>query len=109
MLRPVAACALPALAIAFGWASIEQPRQGRDALLVAVLALTPALLPRRWQRVVAAAGAALVAGWVAFGVEPWELLPFRDEPVVGPGRGHGRSGRRRLLPRPPAVRAGAEP
>jgi protein-glutamine gamma-glutamyltransferase len=87
VLRPVAACALPALAIAFGWASIEEPRQGREALLVAVLALAPALLPRRWQRAVAAAGAALVAGWVAFGVQPWELLPFREERVVSPVAG----------------------
>ena len=87
MLRPVAACALPALAIAFGWASIEQPRQGREALLVAVLALTPALLPRKWQRVVAAVGAAVAAAWVAFGIQAWELLPFRDERVVSPVAG----------------------
>ena len=29
-------------------------------------------------------GATLVAAWIAFVVEPWELLPFRDERVVAP-------------------------
>ena len=82
-LRPVAACALPALVIALAWASIEEPRRAGDALLVAAFALTPALFVRTWLRGVAAAIAATGA-WIVFGARPWELLPFRDERVLGP-------------------------
>ena len=71
-LRPVAACVLPALVIALAWASIEEPRRIRDALVVAAFALTPALVTRTWLRGVAAAVAA-VGVWIAFGARPWEL------------------------------------
>jgi hypothetical protein len=63
---------------------VEQPRRTGDLLAVALLALAPALFPRAWQRVLAAAVATSGAAWIAFGVEPWELLPFRDERVVAP-------------------------
>jgi Transglutaminase-like superfamily len=82
--RTVAASFLPAVAITGAWLSLEQPRRIGEGALIAALALLPALAPARWIRIVAVIGATLAATWVAFVVEPWELLPFRDERVVAP-------------------------
>jgi hypothetical protein len=90
--RTLAACALPAFAVAASWLRIEQPPRAGEALAVVALALVPALLPRGRQRVAAALAATLGAAWIAFAVEPWELLPFRDERVLAPiaeATGHG--------------------
>jgi transglutaminase-like putative cysteine protease len=84
MVRTLAACALPALAVSVAWLRIEDPRQIDEALAVLGLALIPALLPRAWQRALVAAASGLSAMWIAFGAEPWEFLPFRDERVLAP-------------------------
>jgi transglutaminase-like putative cysteine protease len=93
-LRTLAACALPALAVSLSWLRIEDPKRIGEALAVLGLALLPALPAQAWQRALAAVAAGLGAAWIAFGPEPWELLPFRDERVLVPvadavGRGIG--------------------
>ena len=84
MARTLAACVLPALAISVSWLRLEEPRRVGEALAVVALALAPALAPRGWPRWLAATAAAAGAVWVAFRVEAWELLPFRDERVLQP-------------------------
>jgi hypothetical protein len=83
-LRPLLASVLPAVAVSLSWVRIEQPRLTRDVVAVALLALAPAVFPRVWQRVVAAVAASAGAAWIAFGIQAWEALPFRDERVVAP-------------------------
>ena len=83
-LRTLAACALPAVAISVAWLRIEQPREAADGLAVVALALAPALVSARRLRALLAAGGALLAAWLAFGAQPWELLPYRDERVLQP-------------------------
>jgi hypothetical protein len=82
--RTLAACGLPALVVSIAWLRLEAPRELGDALVVAALALAPVLFERAWQRIVAAAVALSMAAWVALDVRAWELLPFRDERVLGP-------------------------
>jgi protein-glutamine gamma-glutamyltransferase len=82
--RTLAACALPALAISVAWLRIEDPVLRLDALAIVALALTPALVPPRRARWLAAAMASGAALWVAFGAKSWELLPWRDERVLDP-------------------------
>jgi transglutaminase-like putative cysteine protease len=82
--RTAAAALLPAVAITGAWLSLEQPRLIVEGAAVASLALLPALVRARWARTAAVIGSALVAAWIAFPAEPWELLPFRDERVVAP-------------------------
>jgi transglutaminase-like putative cysteine protease len=82
--RTAAAAFLPAVAITGAWLSVEEPRLIREGAAVAALALLPALVHARWARTAAVIGSALVAAWIAFLVQPWELLPFRDERVVAP-------------------------
>jgi transglutaminase-like putative cysteine protease len=84
MPRTLLACVLPALAVAIPWLRLEEPGKGREALAVAALALAPALIPQGRLRIAGAALAAAGAVGVAFRVEPWELLPFRDERVLAP-------------------------
>jgi protein-glutamine gamma-glutamyltransferase len=84
MPRTLLAALLPAIAITATWLSLERPPQVRDGVVVAGLALLPALVASRVGRIVACLVAALGAGWIAFGTQPWELLPFRDERVLGP-------------------------
>ena len=52
--------------------------------LVVLLALAPALIRPGVTRLVTVAMSLVAAVWIAFGSEPWELLPFRDERVLGP-------------------------
>ena len=83
--RTLLAALLPAVGVTATWLGLEgSPQQARDGVAVAVLALVPALVPYGPWRWVACAAAALGAGWVAFGAQPWELLPFRDERVLAP-------------------------
>ena len=49
-----------------------------------MLAIVPALVRRGAMRVGAVVLSALGAAWIAFGAEPWELVPFRDERVLAP-------------------------
>jgi hypothetical protein len=82
--RTLAACALPAFAIALSWLRIEEPARVGEALAVVALALAPALARSAWVRGLALAGASAGALWLAFGSQPWELAPFRDERVLDP-------------------------
>jgi transglutaminase-like putative cysteine protease len=82
--RTLAASLLPALAIAVAWLSLEEPRFAREAAVIAALAIIPALVGGRTSRLAATAASALAAAWLAFGAQPWELLPFRDERVLSP-------------------------
>ncbi len=84
MRRTLLASLLPALAIAATWLSLEDPRLVAEGLAVALLAIVPALVRRGAIRVGAIVLSALGAAWIAFGAEPWELVPFRDEPVLAP-------------------------
>ena len=84
MARTLVASIVGALAVTAAWLSLEEPRLIRDALVVAALAIAPALLPAGRARLVAVVPASLGATWIAFGAEPWELLPFRDERVLAP-------------------------
>jgi protein-glutamine gamma-glutamyltransferase len=98
--RTFAACTLPALAISVAWVRIEQPREIGEAAAVVGLALAPALVQTIWLRALLAAGGTLLAAWIAFGAQPWELLPSRDERVLEPTAeavGHGLGGFYRVV------------
>jgi transglutaminase-like putative cysteine protease len=82
--RTLAASLLPALVVTASWLALEDPRRVGEAVVVAALALVPALAPRHRWRIAAAAGATLCAAWLTFATEPWELLPWRDERVLAP-------------------------
>jgi transglutaminase-like putative cysteine protease len=82
--RTLLAALLPAVGVTAAWLALEGSPQARDGVLVAALAVVPALLRHGAVRVAACAVAALGAGWIAFGAQPWELVPFRDERVLGP-------------------------
>ena len=84
MPRTLAASLVPALAIAVAWLSLEEPRLLREGTAIAALAILPALLRGPASRAAAAAASALAAAWLAFGAQPWELLPFRDQRVLSP-------------------------
>jgi transglutaminase-like putative cysteine protease len=82
--RTLLASALPAVSITATWLSLERAPHVRDGVVVAALALLPALVPPGARRLGACLGATLAAAWITFGAQPWELLPFRDERVLGP-------------------------
>ena len=84
MARALVACILPALAITIAWVRVEEPARVGEALAVAAVALVPALVPGGWKRALAAVAALAGFAWIAYGTEPWELLPFRDERIVVP-------------------------
>jgi len=81
--RTLGAMALPTLAVAVSWLRLEDPYRLGEVLAVVALALAPALLPRG-RRAIGTAAAAAAAAWIAFGAQPWEFLPFRDEKVLAP-------------------------
>jgi transglutaminase-like putative cysteine protease len=71
--RPALLALVPAIVIAQNWLRLERPeRGGGRALLLVVLALTPAVAPRLWQRLVVLFGIALVAAKLAVRVSPIE-------------------------------------
>ena len=84
MRRTLLATLLPAVGITAAWLGLEGSPRTRDGIVVAALALVPALAPAGAPRVLACVAAAFSAGWIAFGAQPWELLPFRDERVLAP-------------------------
>jgi transglutaminase-like putative cysteine protease len=84
MPRTVVASLIAASAVLVAWLSLEEPPLVRPALVVAALGILPALVRPRRARIAAVAASALGAGWVAFGAQPWELAPFRDERVLSP-------------------------
>jgi transglutaminase-like putative cysteine protease len=84
MARTLLAALLPAVGITAAWLALEGTPQARSAVAVAMLALFPALVPNGARRIGAGLGATLGAAWIAFGAQPWELVPFRDEQVLAP-------------------------
>ncbi len=82
--RTLAAAALPAVAIVVSWGRLEDPRLSGELLLVAALALLPAFARGTPARVVLLLASLAAATWVVFGSQPWELLPYRDQRVLGP-------------------------
>jgi len=84
MARTLVATIVAALAVTATWLSLEEPWRIGEALVIAALAIAPALVPSGRVRWLSLAPATLAASWVAFGAQPWELLPFRDERVLAP-------------------------
>ena len=84
MARTVIATIVAAVAVGAAWLSLEEPRFLRDAIVIAALAIGPAVAPSRRSRLLAIVPSSLGAAWLAFGAEPWELVPFRDEQVLAP-------------------------
>ncbi len=83
--RTAAAYALPAALVVTGWLGLEQPiRDGRTAVLLALLALLPALAPTWPRRAAALAGAAVVAAAVALGVPAAALRPRDGDAFFAP-------------------------
>jgi transglutaminase-like putative cysteine protease len=82
--RTVAASVFPAIAIAGAWLSLESPRRVGESAVIAVLAILPGLVRPPVARIAVVLGSTLVAAWLVFGAQPWELLPFRDERVISP-------------------------
>jgi transglutaminase-like putative cysteine protease len=80
--RTLLAVALPALAVGVSWIRLEDPRAVGPVLVAASLAVAPALVRSVRGRIVALVASVLGISWLAFGAEPWELLPYRDERVV---------------------------
>ena len=74
------------------WLGLEDPRLAGEGLAVAALAIVAALVRPGAIRAGVVVVAALVAAWVAFGTQPWELAPFRDEPVLAPALGDAARG-----------------
>ena len=80
MRRTLALYAVPAAIVAAAWLRLEDRHDDGDrALLVVVLALLPALLPRAWQRAAGAVAATGAAAWVALDVAPLDARPFDGE------------------------------
>jgi hypothetical protein len=84
MRRSLLACVLPAFAIASAWLLIEEPARAGETLAITTVALVPVLVRDARLRALAIAGATAVAAWIAFGTQPWEALPYRDERVLEP-------------------------
>jgi protein-glutamine gamma-glutamyltransferase len=82
--RTLLASLLPAAVIAGAWLGLEDSRLAGEAVAVVALAFLPSLVRPGAARIGAAVGSALGATWIAFGAEPWELVPFRDERVLAP-------------------------
>jgi protein-glutamine gamma-glutamyltransferase len=82
MLRTALLAGALAAIVASSWARLEQPRPGLgELLLVAALAVAPALVRGRF-RIVAVAIATLVAGSVALDVPFRSASPFDDRDIV---------------------------
>jgi transglutaminase-like putative cysteine protease len=82
--KTLVASGVVALALAAAWLSLEEPRLIRDAIVIAALAMAPAVVPSGRARWLALVPSTLGAAWLVFGAQPWELLPFRDERVLAP-------------------------
>jgi transglutaminase-like putative cysteine protease len=76
---------LPAALIASGWRRLEDPALGGEFLVAAVLAVSVALIPHRWLRVLAGAAAFVVVVSAGFDLSPLDARPFDgDHDFVGP-------------------------
>ncbi|MBD0339320.1 MAG: transglutaminase domain-containing protein, partial [Thermoleophilia bacterium] len=85
MARTALLALLPALLIATGWQSLEQPAQGGELTVAAALALLAAIVPLRWLRICAEAVAAVAIASLAFELSPLDARPFDgDRDFFGP-------------------------
>ena len=85
MARTALLALLPALLIVTGWQSLEQPVQGAEFALAAILAVGAAIVPRRWLRICAELAAAVAVASFAFDVSPLDARPFDgDRDFLGP-------------------------
>lgn len=85
MAKTVLLALLPALLIATGWQSLEQPAIANEFSLAATLAIVAALVPRRWIRVVAGLVAFVVVASLGFGLSALDARPFDgDRDFLGP-------------------------
>ena len=83
--RTVLLALLPALLIATGWGSIEEPARGAELMFAVVLAILAAALPSRRLRIPAVIAASLAVVSFAFDASPLEARPFDgDHDFVGP-------------------------
>lgn len=83
--RTLATASVPAALVAAAWLRLaEAPARPWETLLLAALALLPALPRRLWQRLAAVVPAALVAAWVALGPSPFEARPLSGHDFFGP-------------------------
>lgn len=74
--RTAGLAAVAAAIVAADWLRLEEPHRGAGKpLLVVVLAIAPALLPRTWLRVAGALVSALVVSWLAFSASALEVWP----------------------------------
>lgn len=68
---------LPALLIASGWLRLElEPHSGGKVFLLLAIAFAPAVVRPWWGRVLSAAGAIVLAVWIAIGPSPFDARPF---------------------------------
>jgi transglutaminase-like putative cysteine protease len=82
MLRTALLASALAAVVTASWARLEQPRPGvRELVLVAALAVAPALVRGRW-RILAVAVAAILAGAVALDVPLRTISPFDGRDFV---------------------------
>jgi transglutaminase-like putative cysteine protease len=77
---------LPAFVLCASWLRLESPRRTGEAFAIVVLALAPVVAPTRRRRRAAVVATFAAGAWIAFGAQPWELAPFRDERVLDPIR-----------------------
>lgn len=85
MAKTVLLALLPALLIATGWQSLEQPAIVNEFSLAATLAIVAVLVPRRWIRVLAELAAFVAVASVGFGLSPFDARPFDgDRDFLGP-------------------------
>lgn len=85
MAKTVLLALLPALLIATGWQSLEQPAIANEFSLAATLAIVAVLVPRRWIRVTAELAAFVVVAALGFGLSVLDARPFDgDRDFLGP-------------------------
>ena len=85
MVKTVLLALLPALLIATGWQSLEQPAIANEFSLAATLAIVAVLVPRRWIRVMAELAALVAVASMGFGLSPFDARPFDgDRDFLGP-------------------------
>ena len=72
--------------ICASWLRLESPGRSGEAFAIVVLALAPVIAPAGWRRRAAVVATSAAGAWIAFGAQPWELAPFRDERVLDPIR-----------------------
>ena len=84
MLRTAALYAPAAVLLLAAWTRLETGAEEGTAILLAALALVPALVPRWWGKALAALAALVVAAHAAFDVSLLDARPRDDRDFFGP-------------------------